>query len=899
MAQTSTSTGPPQPLDEAQSVLRILHKSNYDSHRNTIPPWTRGSCEWILQKHQYQIWKEAQKSSFLWISGRSGCGKTVLASYLVERLRSNASQKELPCHVCYFFFSANNKDYKNPSIALCSLLHQLLVSMDQKARDIQLNKYVIPEFRLQGEAFINQAKILWRILASIISDPNCGNVICIIDGLSDCGESRVPFINSLARFFSEHENVVGESGLLKMIATTRFDIESSSSSLSRLQMVNMSSLVFAPAQDIERFIDVRTQEKLFENGFLKDLLSRLIGDLIQNPKNTLLSTALTLDWLENVKNNDQLNHFGSINTALFNADDEFYINIYETSLLGCPDPLITKKLLQMVLAAAEPLTLEEVNVAMTIKCSVESENTLRNGIDEATIKQHCGILLRVVNSHVIFAHRTAREFLVKPPQPPHHGTGISGKWEQSLSLVDAKTTLAEICVSYLLKPVFINPFLNLENMLISEVEQKTNDYLSTHGLLEYASKHWAKHFTEAKEPRQLLENVVTLCDQPPSQFGIWFQMHWLTTHPYKLPPKGITSLMIASHFGHLSVLQRLKSQKDKIDIKATDENGWTALHWSSQTENLEIAKALLELGADIRAVSNRNRTPLDCAAGKGYETLVRLFLDTKDDISISPATVDKKASSKAKVASMPENRRSSTYLGVDGVRSFMLFEAAQEGNETIVERLLNQGARANQTHNRNWTALHVAASQNYPSIVNLLLEKGRADVDRRNEDGKTALALASENGHEDVVKILLTRGANTGKYDSGVNTAFSPANESIKNLLDRPPIVRGPSLMPRPPSPPPLIPDTLRPKDKHHSTHVFNATMLDLWFTEESLHEHRSSFANPTVHDVLYGDGPYKIMKQLGGNPPRNAVTFRWIHLPANNVGNRSILYLREANKIR
>ena len=885
MAQTAM-TPPYEPLDEAQLVLQILRKSDYASDTKTIPPWMRGTCEWILEEQQYQIWKEGQKSSFLWISGKSGCGKTVLASYLVERLRSVASQNELPCLVCCFFFNANNKDYKNFSIALSSLLYQLLVSMKQNARDNQLNKYVVPEYRSQGEAFMNQTSILWRIIASIVSDPDCGNVICIIDGLSDCGDSRVSFINSLARFFSEHGSVENESGFLKIIATTRYDIESSSSYLKRLKMVNMKSLVFAPEKDIEGCTEARAQKILLEKGLSKDLLSSSMKVLIQNRKNTLLSTSLVLDWLENIKNNDQKKLLERTSWALSNANDEVN-SIYEISLCECPDRVITKKLLQIVAVAAEPLTLEEINVAMKVKCGVESENTRCDNINESTIKQYCGILLRVLDSRVVFVHRTAREFLLIPHQ---HGTKSSEKWEQSLSLVEANETLADICISHLLKPVFYSsPTLNTENVSVPDFEQRIKAYVSKYPLLEYAAKHWAGHFEAATEPNRLLGNALTLYEPLSGQFRMWFQVYWISTHATKLPPKGITNLMVASHFGHLSVLQQLKEQKDKVDIKATDENGWTALHWSSQVETLEIAKVLLDLGADIDAESKSKRTPLDCAAGKGYEALVRLFLKRREDNNINPTAIDKKSSSKAKVALMPENRRSSVYLGDDGVRSLMLFEAAQEGNEALVGRLLDQGTRANQTHNRNWTALHVAASQNFPSIVSLLLEKGRADVDKRNEDGKTALALATENGHEDVVKVLLRRGANTGKYDPGVNTAFNLASKSIKTLLNRPPIVRGPSLIPRPPSPPPLIPDTLQQKDESHSSHDFNATILDLWFTEESLHEHRSSFANPTVHDVLYGNGPYKIMKQYERDPPPNAAMFRWIHLPANNVGIRSV----------
>ena len=94
-APTTPSDAPTISSDEAQRILRTLHKSDYESERRRIPSWTPRSCEWFLEEPLYQSWKEEQKSSFLWLSGPQGCGKSVLASFLVEELSSAKSQKKL------------------------------------------------------------------------------------------------------------------------------------------------------------------------------------------------------------------------------------------------------------------------------------------------------------------------------------------------------------------------------------------------------------------------------------------------------------------------------------------------------------------------------------------------------------------------------------------------------------------------------------------------------------------------------------------------------------------------------------------------------------------------------------------------------------------------------------
>jgi ankyrin repeat protein len=40
-------------------------------------------------------------------------------------------------------------------------------------------------------------------------------------------------------------------------------------------------------------------------------------------------------------------------------------------------------------------------------------------------------------------------------------------------------------------------------------------------------------------------------------------------------------------------------------------------------------------------------------------------------------------------------------------------------------------------------------------VVRLLLETGKVDVDSKDSDGQTPLSLATENGHEAVVQLLL------------------------------------------------------------------------------------------------------------------------------------------------
>ena len=58
-----------------------------------------------------------------------------------------------------------------------------------------------------------------------------------------------------------------------------------------------------------------------------------------------------------------------------------------------------------------------------------------------------------------------------------------------------------------------------------------------------------------------------------------------------------------------------------------------------------------------------------------------------------------------------------------------------------------------------WAALHFAADADRSDLVEALLTHGAADVDARTAQGDTALAIAAERGHADVVRVFLAHRA--------------------------------------------------------------------------------------------------------------------------------------------
>ena len=98
--------------------------------------------------------------------------------------------------------------------------------------------------------------------------------------------------------------------------------------------------------------------------------------------------------------------------------------------------------------------------------------------------------------------------------------------------------------------------------------------------------------------------------------------------------------------------------------------------------------------------------------------------------------------------------------------------AAAEGHVGIVEMLLTYEdpsaagrdradsnvsvvapASADTEAEEGWTALMLASEAGHPNVVELLLAHG-ATVDAKTADGDTALSLANDNGHSAVAELL-------------------------------------------------------------------------------------------------------------------------------------------------
>ena len=119
-----------------------------------------------------------------------------------------------------------------------------------------------------------------------------------------------------------------------------------------------------------------------------------------------------------------------------------------------------------------------------------------------------------------------------------------------------------------------------------------------------------------------------------------------------------------------------------------------------------------------------------------------------------------------------------------------LMKASLNGHLEAVIRLVEKDADIDLVDKGGYSAMMLAASNNFARVVDYLIQHG-AMVDRVElTHGYTALIWAAKRGHADTVKVLLAHGADRNATDDENKTALQHAREwqhdDVVQLLNAP-----------------------------------------------------------------------------------------------------------------
>ena len=346
-----------------------------------------------------------------------------------------------------------------------------------------------------------------------------------------------------------------------------------------------------------------------------------------------------------------------------------------------------------------------------------------------------------------------------------------------------------------------------------------------------------------------------------------------------------------------------KLLKDPAEVKATEADGTTPLHWAVRSDDLETSKALLSAGANANAANRYGVTPLSLAAVNGNVAMIEALLSA----GASANTIVSKGQTVLMTAARTGNAAAVKLLierGADvNARESQLGEtalmwAASENHADVVTLLAGRGAEVNGRSaviqfpkdrfglegvltilpHGNWTPLMYAARDGGVDSARALVKAG-ADINATDPDGTTALILAIMNAHYDTANAILEAGADPNITDKAGMAALYAAVD-MSSLGE----VYG--------MPPRKVQDTLKPTDLI-SRLIAKGSVVDAKLTSATIQRNHTpgepqlgAGTTPLMRAARNGDSEaMKVLLAAGADPSLTQPNGTTVLMLASGVG--------------
>ncbi|KAJ3080879.1 hypothetical protein HDU99_007163 [Rhizoclosmatium hyalinum] len=227
---------------------------------------------------------------------------------------------------------------------------------------------------------------------------------------------------------------------------------------------------------------------------------------------------------------------------------------------------------------------------------------------------------------------------------------------------------------------------------------------------------------------------------------------------------GWNPLLLAAHFGRTKAFELLLENGAQIGV--IDERNRTVLHIASNAGHKEIMELILEKGVvDVNSLDADYKTALHYAAENGHSSCVAKLIENRADVNSTTSTDGWTAllfavkrsdldstrilcENGANVQAVPTNTQKSVlHLAVGA-------EGTQQEKANYIKLLINFGALVNAVDMDGVSPLHMACKLNIPYVARILLENG-ADVNIVDLEGNDALSLSASLRSEGLVELLL------------------------------------------------------------------------------------------------------------------------------------------------
>ncbi|VUC30279.1 unnamed protein product [Clonostachys rosea] len=732
------------------------------------PDAAPGTCDWIKQDATFLNWFDARTSSWLWIHGSPGSGKSVLVKYVIDLLRQRP-EKEKAANVSdvvsYIFCDGKvTLDETASCLILRSILSQILQTQASLIKHLENKMNNVDFVKLTSQELTSNISeiMLWASNTRFWFIVDAVDELPVVAAEDLLNAFQTIFLNDISR-------------RIRILISNRSGIASQFSKIANPLCLDSERM----HEIVQHYVEQKVTQFGKENSIPRHVLLEIQAGITARSNTNFLIASLS--WTA---------FYGGISLwspstvkARLQELNELKFNLghlYTSLLANVPKDFrpVLKKVFMLLTVARRPLSVNDTHFAVSISEEHRSYEHVQSHFGfnfERVLRRFCTPFLSVDSvGSVQFRHHSFREFLTQKTMDGMDGDLIRQFRSSVLGCEYFANWVCFKVLSFMDWKKDGGKLVNFNQDQNSASDRQDSQYLSADipelPLLLYAIENFNSHLEKVQDEPEVIQSAANFFTE--ENVKVFYQLYSKLELEFRdqgllLQPKLETNCppmhLLIQLGDFLGIFKAIKGDLNKLD-----ESGYSPMAWAVKKSRSKLMKFLLlnhrvdpNIGlanknkplhlsieddkaflllisspkVNVNCTGKRGRTVLHniISRGQPFVHLLRPLLE-REDLDVNA-------------------------LDDDGISPLIFALSRGDGYHAAIQLLkrnLGEKLDVSTTDGNGTNALALASLQGWTEVRKILVSKDRSQMFTLGQDGMNMLTRAAYFGNQQELKELLS-----------------------------------------------------------------------------------------------------------------------------------------------